>query len=85
MPASARQPMHIGFLAKDFLSWRGGVWFIQNLLCGLASMPPHALRLTIFVPSDSTPRVLLRRIAQRLRQAAAQPSRALSTLTAPSQ
>lgn len=78
------KPLHIGFLAKDFLSWRGGVWFVQNLLCGLVVLPSQDVTVTLFVPSDSTPRIFLRRLAQRLKKALRQPSHAWSALTSPS-
>lgn len=81
---SASKPLHIGFLAKDFLAWRGGVWFVQNLLRGLVALPSQNLTVTIFVPSDSTPRIMLRRLAQRLKKALRQPLQAWSALTSPS-
>lgn len=81
---AASQPIHIGFLARDFLKWGGGVWFIQNLLRGLATVSPDQARVTIFVPSDHTPRIVLGRFARRIRQTLVQPRLALQTLTATS-
>lgn len=73
-------PIHIGFLARDFITWSGGVWFIQNLLRGLASLPPDQVRITIFVPSDTSLRLRLRRVASRIKQALLHPRRARQLL-----
>lgn len=73
-------PIHIGFLARDFISWGGGIWFMQNLLRGLTSLPPGQVRITVLVPSDSTLRVRARRAASRLKQSLLHPSRARQLL-----
>lgn len=72
----APRPIHIGFLARDFLNWGGGVWFIQNLLRGLVTLPTEEVRVTMLVPSARTFRLRARRFAGRLRRAALHPSRA---------
>lgn len=82
--ATTYSSLHIGFLAKDFLNWSGGVWFSQNLLRGLAAMPPQAIRLTIFAPLENTPSIMLRNLARYLRAAIAHPSRLVSVLRSPS-
>src|SRR2546421_9673478 len=69
-------PIHIGFLARDFLKWSGGVWFIQNLLRGLATLSPTEVRITVLVPSDRTALLRARRLAGRLKRAALNPTRA---------
>jgi glycosyltransferase involved in cell wall biosynthesis len=76
--------MHIGFLARDFLGWAGGVWFIQNLLRGLVTLSPHTVRITVLAPSDHTPRVVLRRLVSKLRRLAARPLRGFASIAAPS-
>jgi glycosyltransferase involved in cell wall biosynthesis len=75
-----RPPIHIGFLARDFLTWGGGVWFIQNLLRGLATLSPEEVRITVLVPSDHTLRLRARRFAGRLKRAAQRPTHAWQTL-----
>lgn len=69
-------PIHIGFLARDFLKWGGGVWFIQNLLRGLATLSPADVRVTVLVPSDDGVRLRARRVAGRLKRAALHPAQA---------
>jgi glycosyltransferase involved in cell wall biosynthesis len=69
-------PIHIGFLARDFLKWGGGVWFIQNLLRGLATVSPAEVRITVLAPSDHGARLRARRLAGRLKRAVMHPTRA---------
>jgi glycosyltransferase involved in cell wall biosynthesis len=69
-------PIHIGFLARDFLKWGGGVWFIQNLLRGLATLPRSEVRISVLVPSDRAVRLRARRLAGRFKRAALHPTQA---------
>lgn len=52
------------------------MWFIQNLLRGLATLSAAEVRITVLVPSDHTARLLARRFAGRLKRAVLHPSQA---------
>lgn len=69
-------PIHVGFLARDFLKWGGGVWFIQNLLRGLSSLPAEQVRITVIAPTDSSVPIRARQMASRAKQALLNPGRA---------
>jgi len=76
----ANAPIHVGLLARDFLKWGGGVWFIQNLLRGLATVPTSELRLTVLAPVEKGLGVRARRLAGRTKRALLTPSRAYAIL-----
>lgn len=77
---SLSNSIHIGFLARDFLNWGGGVWFVTNLLRGLATYSSARVRITVLVPIKCSPRIRVKRFAKRLMRATLQPSRALDHL-----
>ena len=70
--------MHIGVCTQGFVSWGGGVGFIENILFGLIAVPDKVTKITVFVPAPPT---LTRRLAGRIKRAVLQPSRALQHLT----
>ena len=75
-----KPPIHIGFLARDFIKWSGGIWFSGNLLRGLASLPLSQARITVLAPDDSALGPQLRGLAGRLKRALLRPSKARQIL-----
>jgi len=69
--------MHIGVDAQGFISWGGGVGFIENLLFGLASVQDKEVMITVFVPEQPA---RLRMLASRVKSAILQPSKAMQHL-----
>ena len=70
--------MHIGVCTQGFVSWGGGVGFIENILVGLTAVPDKVTKITVFVPAPPT---LTRRLAGRIKRAVLQPSHAIQHLT----
>jgi len=76
----SKAPLHVGFLARDFIKWSGGIWFSGNLLRGLATLPPSQARITVLAPDNSARGLRLRALAGRLKRSLARPSKARQIL-----
>lgn len=77
--------MHIGVLSEGFVSWGGGIGFIENLLVGLVAVPDKISRITVFVPTDSSPLIQMRRFASRVKRAILHPAQGIRNLTGATQ
>lgn len=69
--------MHIGVSTQDFLSWGGGVGFIENLLFGLLATPEKVTKITVFVPEKPG---IISNWAAKIRRTVFEPSNAAKHL-----
>jgi glycosyltransferase involved in cell wall biosynthesis len=70
--------MHIAISTQGFVSWGGGVGFIENILIALTNVPDKIERITVFIPNQPT---TMRLFASKVKRALYDPKNALQHLT----